>query len=145
VTDDEVLHAVESRCEALFDSLWDRLPKVAIVYENTQARNPPPPMFKLFVEQVGALGEAYAGSRIDYTKGGLITAQIFVHKGLGTTQPRQIGAIIEKIYAGQTFSGIICRECTLLTVRGIDRANAELSQFNARIPFEYSHSITYGV
>lgn len=144
MTDDDVLHAIESRCQEKFDTLWDRPQKIVIVYENTAARNPPPPMFKLFVDQVGTIGEAYAGGRIDYSKVGMITAQIFVSKGIGTTTPRQIGAVIETIYAGQAFGGIICRDCTLLTVRGLDKANAELWQVNARIPFEYHQSITYG-
>jgi hypothetical protein len=148
----EVLHAIEDRMRTRWPLVWDRQPPITIIFEDTQTRVPLPPFVRLYVDAIGDKDEAYAGSRIDYSKLGIITAQIFTKKGEGTTLGREIGAAIETIFAGKSFgsdvakpmSGIICRECTVTVIRGRDRANAELSQVNARVPYEYHQSVETG-
>ena len=141
MTDDQVLHVIETRCKERFNATWNQQPEIILVYEKTAARTPPPPFVRLYVDCIGSNGEAYGGGRIDYSKVGLITAQIFTESGQGTTLARKIGAVFEEIFAGQSFGGIICRETILITVRGAERQNAQLVQMNSRTPFEYTHSI----
>lgn len=133
-TEVEVQTAIETRLRDQWPTLWDETEKVAIVYENTGQEEPQVPYLKFFIRHGPTQEQGYGGGRILYRRFGAIVVQCFTSLGSGVLLARKIAAMIGRIFEGQKFSGVTCREAAMTEVGPNQEGEY---QVNVRVEFDY--------